>query len=98
LERHLAARDTIRGPWIEADRWMVEKKRSVSTISSLIKASLKHKSYGFTMPRQIGESFARSVRVFEGKTVLSMLGKKDFDQTLWEFLEAKPSWLRKSAQ
>ena len=94
LQRHLAAQNTIRGPWIEADRWMVEKKRSISTISSLIKASTKQPSYGLTVPKQIGESFAKSVRVLLGKVVLSMLGKEGFDQTLWEFLEAKPAWLR----
>jgi tRNA nucleotidyltransferase (CCA-adding enzyme) len=94
LQRHLAAQNTIRGPWIEADRWMVEKKRSISTISSLIKASSKQQSYGLTVPKQIGESFAKSVKVLLGKAVFSMLGKEGFDQTLWEFLEAKPAWLR----
>ncbi len=94
LQRHLSARDTVRGPWIDADRWMVEKKRRVLTISSLIKASLREESYGLSVPRQIGGSFTKSVRVLEGRAVLSLLGREGFDQALWEFLEAKPPWLR----
>ena len=94
LQRHLGARDTARGPWIEGDRWMVEKKRRISTIAELVKASLREEAYGLTIPKQIGESFPRTVRVLRGRAVLSLLGRAGFDKSLWEFLEAKPSWLK----
>ena len=94
LQRHLGARDTARGPWIEGDRWVVEKKRRISTIAELVKASLREEAYGLTIPKQIGESFPRTVRVLRGRAVLSLLGRAGFDQSLWEFLEAKPSWLK----
>jgi len=94
LQRHLGARDTARGPWIEGDRWVVEKKRRISTIAELVKASLREEAYGLTIPKQIGESFPRTVRVLRGRSVLSLLGRAGFDQSLWEFLEAKPSWLK----
>jgi len=96
LRRHLGARDTARGPWIESDRWMVEKKRRISAIAELVKASLRDEAYGLTIPKQIGESFPRSVRVLQGRAVLSLLGRAGFDKSLWEFSEAKPSWLKQS--
>jgi tRNA nucleotidyltransferase (CCA-adding enzyme) len=96
LQRHLGARDTVRGPWISGDRWIVEKKRSVATIPDLVKSSLREESYGLTVPKQIGESFSRTVRVLQGREVLSLLGKSGFDEVFWGFLEAKPSWLRPS--
>jgi tRNA nucleotidyltransferase (CCA-adding enzyme) len=96
VQRHLGARDTVRGPWISGDRWIVEKKRSVTTIPSLVKSSLREESYGLTVPKQIGESFSRTVRVLQGREVLSLLGKPGFDEVFWGFLEAKPSWLRPS--
>jgi len=96
LKRHLGAGDTIRGPWIDMDRWMVEKKRSVTTIRELVKASLSDDSYGLTVPRQIGESFSETSRVLQGRELLSLLGRAGFDEFLWRFLEAKPSWLRQS--
>jgi tRNA nucleotidyltransferase (CCA-adding enzyme) len=94
LKRHLGARDTVRGPWIEGDRWMVEKKRSVATVSALVKTSLHEYSYGLSLPKQIGESFSRTVRVLQGREVLSLIGRSGFDEVFWAFLEAKPPWLR----
>ena len=96
LAKHLGAPDTFRGPWIEGDRWMIEKKRRISSIEMLVKTFLRQQAHGIAVPKQIGETLARTVRVNEGQGVLSMFGKDGFDKTLWEFLEAKPQWLRQS--
>ncbi|HVH16610.1 MAG TPA: CCA tRNA nucleotidyltransferase [Candidatus Angelobacter sp.] len=93
LEKHLRARDTVRGPWIEGDRWIVERKRGILSIRDLVKAALREEAYALSMPKQLDRSFRRSVKVLQGREVLSMLGRKGFDKSLWEFLEAKPSWL-----
>jgi tRNA nucleotidyltransferase (CCA-adding enzyme) len=94
LEKHLKARDTARGPWIEGDRWMVEKKRGILSIRDLVKAAAREEAYGLSIPKQLGESFRRSVKVLQNSEILSMLRRKGFDKSLWEFLEAKPSWLK----
>ena len=94
LEKHLSARDTLRGLWIEGDRWMVEKKRRISSIQELVKASLREEANGLSLPKQLGESLRKSVTVLQDREVLSMLSRKGFDKSLWEFLEAKPSWLK----
>src|SRR2546425_3955229 len=94
LEKHSKARDTVRGPWIERDRWMVEKRRKISTIGELVKAAVREDAYGLTMAKQLGGSFRKSVKVLQNREVLSLIGRNGFDKTLWEFLEAKPSWLK----
>jgi tRNA nucleotidyltransferase (CCA-adding enzyme) len=94
LEKHLKARDTARGPWIEGDRWMVEKQRGIRSIRDLVKAAAREEAYGLSVPKQLGESFRRSVKVLQNREILSMLGKKGFDKSLWEFLEVKPEWLK----
>jgi len=94
LEKHLKARDTARGPWIEGDRWMVERKRGILSIRDLVKAGAREEAYGLSLPKQLGASFRRSVKVLQNREVLSLLGRKGFDKSLWEFLEAKPSWLK----
>lgn len=94
LEKHLSSKDTVRGPWIEGDRWMVEKKRGISSIRDLVKAATREESYALSIPKQLGESFGKSVKVLQNREILSMLAKKGFDKSLWEFLEAKPSWLK----
>jgi tRNA nucleotidyltransferase (CCA-adding enzyme) len=94
LERHLRARDTARGPWIEGDRWMVEKKRGISSIQQLVKVAAREDAYGLSMPKQLGGSFRKSVKVLRNREVLSMLGRDGFDKSLWNFLEAKTPWLK----
>jgi len=94
LEKHFKARSTARGPWIEGDRWMVEKQRGIRSIRDLVKAAAREEAYGLSVPKQLGESFRRSVKVLQNREILSMLGKKGFDKSLWEFLEAKPEWLK----
>ena len=95
LKRHLAARDTVRGPWIDGDRWLVEKDRENASIATFIKKSLQEPSR-LGLPKQIGETIPKSVTVLEGRTILRMLSRDGFDKALSEFLEAKPSWLRQA--
>jgi tRNA nucleotidyltransferase (CCA-adding enzyme) len=94
LVRHQDARDTIRGPWIEADRWVVDKKRRILTIKQLLSAALKDPRLGLAIPEQLNRSFRQNARVLENKKILSLLGREGFDQALSEFLAAKPPWLK----
>jgi tRNA nucleotidyltransferase (CCA-adding enzyme) len=94
LDRHLDARDTVRGPRIEADRWMVDKKRTILTVEQLVIAALKDPRLGLTIPEQLNNSFRQKVKVLEKKKVLALLGREGFDQALSEFLAAKPAWLK----
>jgi tRNA nucleotidyltransferase (CCA-adding enzyme) len=94
LEKHLRVRDTSRGPWVEVERWMVEKKRRILSIEEVVRAAAHEEAFGLSIPKQLGESFRRSVKVLQNREVLSMLGRKGFDKSLWEFLEAKLSWLK----
>ncbi len=94
LQKHLKARDTLRGPWIEVDRWVVERKRGTLSIRDLVKTAVRGEAYGLSFPKQLGESFRKSVKVLQNREILSMIGRKGFDKSLWEFLEAKPSWLK----
>jgi tRNA nucleotidyltransferase (CCA-adding enzyme) len=94
LDRHLDARDTVRGPWIEADRWMVDKKRRILTVEQLVMGALKDPRLGLTIPEQLNNSFRQKVKVLESKKVLALLGREGFDQALSEFLAAKPAWLK----
>jgi hypothetical protein len=74
---------------------MVEKQREILSIRDLVKAAAREEPYGLSVPKQLGASFRRSVKVLQDREVLSMLGRKGFDKSLWEFLEARPSWLKK---
>jgi tRNA nucleotidyltransferase (CCA-adding enzyme) len=94
LDRHLDARDTVRGPWMEDGRWVVDKKRIILTVGQLVSTSLKDRRLGFVVPEQLNKYFRRNVRVLENRKILALLGREGFDQALVEFLAAKPPWLK----
>jgi len=94
LDRHLDAIDTVRGPWVERDRWVVDKKRTILTVEQLLVSALKDPRLGLTIPEQLNNSFRKNVRILENKKILALLGREGFDQALSEFLAAKPTWLK----
>ena len=94
LDRHLNASDTVRGPWIEVDRWAVDKKRRILSVNQLITVALKDSRLGLTIPSQLNTSFHQSADVLENRKILALLGREGFDQALSEFLAAKPAWLK----
>lgn len=94
LDRYLKARGTVRGPWIEVDRWVVDKKRGILTIEQIVSAALKDSKLGLSVPEQLSGSFRQNVKVLENKKILTLLGREGFDQALSEFLAAKPPWLK----
>ena len=73
---------------------MVEKERRISSIGELVRAAVREESYGLTVPKQLGGSFRKSVKVLQNREILSLLGRNGLDKSLWEFLEAKPTWLK----
>ena len=73
---------------------MVEKQRRITSIQELVTVAARDAAYGLAIPKQLGGSFRKSVKVLRNREILSMLGKDGFDKSLWEFLEAKPSWLK----
>ena len=94
LARHLGAPTTIKGPWLSQGRWVVEKRREVSTIEELLKRSLRDHKFGFTVPKQMEKSFRRGARVLVNKEAMSLLSEPGFGDALWEFLDGRPLWLR----
>ncbi len=94
IDRHLNASDTVRGPWIEVDRWAVDKKRRILSVNQLITVALKDSRLGLTVPSQLNTYFHQSADVLENRKILALLGREGFDQALSEFLAAKPAWLK----
>jgi tRNA nucleotidyltransferase (CCA-adding enzyme) len=94
LDRHLNANDTIRGPWMEDGRWVVDKKRRILTIEQLVTMALKDRRLGLALPDELSNSFRQNVKVLENRQIVRLLGREGFDQALSEFLAAKPAWLK----
>ncbi len=96
LSRHLGSRDTVNGPWISGGRWMVEKKRRVSSVKGLLKVALHDKSLGLTIPRQLDPLFRRKAQVLVNREILTLLQLPRFAEVLADFLDGRPVWLKPS--
>ncbi len=96
LGRHLGAGDTVRGPWIQDDRWIVEKKRQDVGISDFIRKSLNEQSNGLAIPKLIGKSLSQSAKILSRDEIFVLLKKRGFAGWISEFLEAKPQWLKRA--
>ena len=96
LTRHLDATETVSGPWISGDRWMVEKKRVYPNLAKLVIASTKDRKLGLGVPAQLEHGFREKLRVLENEESLSLYSKPGFVQALWRFTDGKPSWLKTS--
>jgi tRNA nucleotidyltransferase (CCA-adding enzyme) len=94
LNRHLTSKETVRGPWVDNDRWVVDKKREILDIGRLVAVALKDRNLGLSVPDQLRTRSGRNVRVLVNRSILSLTGREDFDQVLSDFLAAKPAWLR----
>ncbi len=96
LSRHLASGDTVGGPWISGGRWIVEKKRDVSSVQDLLRAALHEKSLGLAIPRQLDALFRRKARVLVNREILLILRRPSFTEVLTDFLDGRPVWLKPS--
>lgn len=94
LDRHFSAKGTVRGPWVENDRWVVDKKREILNIRQLVSTALRHQRLGLSVPDPLRSGSDRNVKVLVNKAILALAGREDFDQVLSDFLTAKPSWLK----
>jgi len=94
LEKHLDAKDTISGPWIEGGRWVVTKRRQHLKAVSLLKEKLKTGGRDVGVGSKLVESVKDSLRIIlneEISTIYSSNG--NLAMFLTEYLEGKPSWL-----
>ncbi len=95
LRKYGGSSHTIRGPWLEQDRWVVERKRRFPTVSALVRRAISDTNLGLAVPGQLEEGF-RKAKVMVNDDVLSLSREKGFSESLWEFLDGRPIWLRTS--
>ena len=94
LARHQGARDTRSGPWIEGNRWIVEKKREIRAADQLLKKALSSPGkFNLTIPSQL-EHGLKNRKILVNEKVADIIGSnRSFGEALREFLDGRPSWM-----
>ena len=94
VRKHVAAGDTLSGPWVEGDRWVVLKERKHRFAIPLLKASLKSGGRNVGVASEPAQIFRRGVTILKGPSVGRLVNKSpEFGIALKAFLSGRPNWL-----
>jgi tRNA nucleotidyltransferase (CCA-adding enzyme) len=94
LSKHLRAGDTVSGPWIEDDRWYVEKKRAVVSAHALLAPILRSGGSDVGVASLVIRTARKSAKILEGNEIEALLSvNREFAKFMRVFLAGRPVWL-----
>jgi tRNA nucleotidyltransferase (CCA-adding enzyme) len=92
LRAHISDESTVSGPWIEEQRWWVEKRRRHRNARFLLEHTLRGGGVGVGIPRRLSLKFARGFQVLLDDEISAHLSR-DFARFMNSFLRGRPDWL-----
>jgi len=94
LSKHLRDRDTVSGPWIEDDRWYVEKRRTVVSAHALLAPVLRSGGSNVGVAPLVIGTARKSAKILEGNEIEALLSvNREFAKFMRVFLAGRPVWL-----
>ena len=94
LSKHLNKEDTVSGPWIEDDRWIVEKLRRNRSAELLLEASLSSGGRAVGVASRVAESIGRGFKILLNEEIISLYrSNRQFSSFLCSFMKGRPSWI-----
>ena len=90
LEKHVEAKETIAGPWIEGGRWAIYIKRRYINAVNLLNERLKAARLGSYIAKEIEKGF----EVYINEEINNLyLKEKEFASFLTSYIKRRPPWL-----
>jgi tRNA nucleotidyltransferase (CCA-adding enzyme) len=94
VSKHFGKNDTVSGPWIQDDRWFVQKRRAVMSARTLLRSTLSSGGANVGVAPLMVQAFRRGAMVLEGNEVGRLLStNKEFARFMKVFLAGRPVWL-----
>jgi len=94
LEKHAGSKDTLSGPCIEGDRWIVLKKRECTSAIELLKAALTSGGRDVGVASEPARRFQQKVEILSGMLIVRLIARNpEFARALRAFLSGRPAWL-----
>ena len=91
LNKYLNSSDTIAGPYVESDRWVVFRKRKYSKARDLLRERFSEARLG----KHILDSLLKEMKIAQNYEILEYLKKKGFKEYFYSWLSKRPQWLKK---
>ena len=94
LSKHLKNNRTVSGPWVEGERWIVERKRENTSAISFLTSSLKFGGREIGVAALLAESFRKKILILKNDSIGRLLSKnEEFAKAMRRFLSGRPVWL-----
>jgi len=94
LNKHVKTEGTISGPWMEGERWVVEKKREYSSAKGLLRTALKSGGNDIGVASEFARHFRRRVVILRNESVGTLIERnQEFANAMTIFLSGRPAWL-----
>ena len=94
LKKHVMSKDTISGPWLEGDRWVVEKKREYPSATRLLRTTLRSGGSDIGVASELAPHFRRRMIILRNESVGSLIARnREFAKAMTTFLSGRPAWL-----
>jgi len=94
VAKHLGAKDTISGPWIDSNRWVIEKKRERTSAEQLLKDELRSGGRSLGVASEPARAMRRRVEVRSGASIAPLIARStDFAKAMNAFLSRRPPGL-----
>ena len=94
LEKHLGNKDTVSGPWVEGERWAVEKRRVFPSAIGILKSALKSGGSDIGVASEPARCFRKRVPVLRNESLVRLISRnREFAKAMNTFLSGRPAWL-----
>ena len=97
LRKHVCSAETVSGPYIEDDRWVVEIKRKHNDTVTLLHEKLRDGGRQIGVAELISRTIGKTFKIMVNEQVMKLYSTEpQFAKFVTEYLNAKPRWLKKT--
>jgi len=97
LRKHVGSPNTVSGPYIEEDRWVVDIKRKHNNVVTLLSERLRDGGRQVGVAELISQTVKKNLQIMVNEQIAKLYScNTEFARFVTEYLEAKPRWLNKT--
>lgn len=94
LAKHVSSQNTVAGPFVEGDRWVVIIRRKYVDAVALLKEKLMDGGRNAGIAKEISQTLAEGFKIYVNDEISEVYEKSgEFAKFLTDFLLGKPKWL-----
>jgi len=94
LAKHTGKPGTLSGPWIEGQRWVVEKRREQVSAPHALRSALRDGGVSVGVASLLASAFRNRVRILENEELGALIRESaEFAKFMRVFLSGRPAWL-----